>query len=545
MSLNGLKGQQGRPVARPSADQTRGAQTQPNWPSAQDFQQAPHWPQPNGLQGFPPQQRPAPSLAQDYQQPAPAAPYSGHGLSADAYAPNFQPYNPSAHFRGGHGGQPVDQGLQPPQQTAHYPPTGYGAPDAAHQWAQPQGLPGHHGQPAGHLPGGYHSAEPHHQQMEPHFSDWQQGYAGQAPQGYDYGDGHGYQVQDQQRDHYGDMGFAQAHGGELDQAYAEEDDEDYEYEEETSSGRSPLRIVAALAGAIFVGGSMAYGYKALFGGGPSGTPPVVKSASAPTKTKPADAGGAQFAHTDSKIMGRLGDGSGTADSNDLDANGARKVATLVVGRDGSIQAPPAEPASEEPSSSSETVSVPGLMVVDGLGTRNSRDSSADAPAAPQKVVVTPPAESEKKQASPAKMQVLNDPDVGSSATGSIEDDAPAPAKPAAPARTSAPQKVAALAPASTDAAPSAVGGDGFVAVLASVPKSQTSRMDALKRFADLQQKYGSVLVGKTPDVAEANLGAKGAYHRLIVGPPASRQQASAVCVQLKANGYSDCWVTTY
>ena len=53
------------------------------------------------------------------------------------------------------------------------------------------------------------------------------------------------------------------------------------------------------------------------------------------------------------------------------------------------------------------------------------------------------------------------------------------------------------------------GGAGFVAVLASVPQSATSRIDALKRFADMQQKYGTALAGKTPDVAEANLGSKG------------------------------------
>ena len=37
-----------------------------------------------------------------------------------------------------------------------------------------------------------------------------------------------------------------------------------------------------------------------------------------------------------------------------------------------------------------------------------------------------------------------------------------------------------------------LGGEsgGFVAVLASVPQSASSRMDALKRFADMQQKYG-------------------------------------------------------
>ena len=107
-------------------------------------------------------------------------------------------------------------------------------------------------------------------------------------------------------------------------------------------------------------------------------------------------------------------------------------------------------------------------------------------------------------------------------------------------------KTAAVTPAPTNSvATTGNGANGFVAVLASVPRSDSSRMDALKRFADMQQKYATVLAGKTPDVAEANLGAKGAYHRLVVGPPGSREQASTVCTQLKSQGYADCWVTSY
>jgi cell division septation protein DedD len=86
---------------------------------------------------------------------------------------------------------------------------------------------------------------------------------------------------------------------------------------------------------------------------------------------------------------------------------------------------------------------------------------------------------------------------------------------------------------------------GFVAVLASIPHSSSSRMDALKRYADMQQKYSSALAGKTPDVASANLGAKGSYDRLIVGPPGSRREANNVCSELKAAGYTTCWVTSY
>ena len=108
------------------------------------------------------------------------------------------------------------------------------------------------------------------------------------------------------------MGFAQPEGGELDPAYGEED-ADYEDEDYAPRGRRPIMIAAALIGAILIGGGMAYGYKKFAGGGSSqGEPPVIKSEASPSKTKPADAGGKQFPYSDTKIMGRLGDGTSSA-----------------------------------------------------------------------------------------------------------------------------------------------------------------------------------------------------------------------------------------
>jgi cell division septation protein DedD len=106
-----------------------------------------------------------------------------------------------------------------------------------------------------------------------------------------------------------------------------------------------------------------------------------------------------------------------------------------------------------------------------------------------------------------------------------------------------PAKVAALP---SDAAPvSKPSGLGYVAVLASVPASGTSRITALQQYADLQQRYAGILQNKTPDVTEANLGEKGRYHRLVVGPPGSKDGANSVCSQLKTAGYTSCWVMAY
>lgn len=52
-------------------------------------------------------------------------------------------------------------------------------------------------------------------------------------------------------------------------------------------------------------------------------------------------------------------------------------------------------------------------------------------------------------------------------------------------------------------------------------------MAALEIFANMQEKYGEVLSSRTPDVQEANLGEKGVWYRLVVGPPGSRDAAAA------------------
>ena len=68
-------------------------------------------------------------------------------------------------------------------------------------------------------------------------------------------------------------------------------------------------IVAALVGAIGLGGGMAYGYKTLF---PSrtGPAPLIKDTQGPIKSKPEVADGKGFAHTDKKLLNRLGDDAG-------------------------------------------------------------------------------------------------------------------------------------------------------------------------------------------------------------------------------------------
>lgn len=328
-----------------------------------------------------------------------------------------------------------------------------------------------------------------------------------------------------------------AQQGSFDQSYAD-DDVPYEDEPRRSNWK---KVVGLVASTVLVGGVLTVAYTSIMGSNSGEPTPVVKSASGPSKVKPSEPGGKQFAYTDSKVMGRLGEPEEPASGAEAANSGVKKVPVVVVGRDGTIQPPSASEA--EPTRA--TVAAPGLTIVDGLGgfggpqpSRNSSQSSSSSPPAsnaapPVKMVTAPEADS------PAPKKTA-------STSGPSDDSDAAPTKAIVRDVTPKKEKVAAVTPPpSASASGPQPTGAGYVAVLASVPASGSSRIDALKQFADMQQKYTTILQNKTPDVQEANLGAKGTYHRLLVGPPGSREAASQVCTQLKAEGYSGCWVTAY
>lgn len=365
-----------------------------------------------------------------------------------------------------------------------------------------------------------------------------------------------------------DPGFGPADGGyappaaRSDEAYAggDYDPEEVAFEDDAPArGRSGImKIAAAAAVALTVAGGGYYGYSAFMAPSGDGSPPVVRKADAPAKIKPDDPGGKKFAHTDSKILGRLSDqgARSDADSADSDGSGPRKVPTMVIGRDGSIvesSAAERPPPSALPAATSP---VPGMTIVDGFGGRRP-SVSGQPPASIPALVNGAPARSEAESAEPAakpEAQAAPPPAAKPQPTKPVvitraepavteSEPAAAPAPPVSEPKPTATRKTAAR-PAAEPAA-AAPSGAGYVAVLASIPRSASSRIDALKQFADLQQRYAAQLGGKTPDVQEANLGEKGTYHRLIAGPPGSRDQASRLCSELKSAGYSSCWIKSY
>lgn len=461
--------------------------------------------------------------AQPHAQPAPSAP--AFGSSGHSYAQPAAPQPQTSPYGGGYAA-PQTNSYAPPRAEAPLNPL-------ADQWgAQSLALDARDYDGHAYSAGGLNNA-------------LQQGAAGQWG-----GDPYG---EPQMEPDLGGQVYqnnAQQPHASFDQSYAE-DDAQYEEEPRRSSWK---KVVALVACTVAVGGVLTFAYSSIMGPSNNGPTPLVKGATGPTKVKPSEPGGKQFAHTDSKIMGRLGEGA----EPEADGAGVRKVPVVVVGRDGSIQPPPAaQPAAPQDEQTRAVVAVPGLTVIDGLGGAPAGGPSPNRPVTPrtqpqqqasppvqmvtasdtdQPVVVAPSQQAPKKaanliaNAAPSETGAVQTKAV---ATPKAEQAAPAPKK----------EKVAAVAaPAAVSPQPT---GAGYVAVLASVPASGSSRIDALKQFADMQQKYGTILSNKTPDVQEANLGTKGTYHRLLVGPPGSRDSANSVCAQLKAEGYSGCWVTAY
>lgn len=103
----------------------------------------------------------------------------------------------------------------------------------------------------------------------------------------------------------------------------------------------------------------------------------------------------------------------------------------------------------------------------------------------------------------------------------------------------APQPVQRRRPDVTAAlpAPGANVSGGYLVQVA----ARQSHSEALAAFNDLQQKYPQMLGGLAPEVMRADLGQRGIWYRVGVGPMLQQQAAADFCNQLKSMG-ADCLI---
>jgi cell division septation protein DedD len=297
--------------------------------------------------------------------------------------------------------------------------------------------------------------------------------------------------------------------------------------------RSVFMVGSALLGAIALGGALAVAYKQS-GGGMGSDTPLVQADARPVKEAPAQPGGKEFPHKNKLIYDRLQNGdqpqterlvprqeelalpampgvtaglpppvatAGAAPAGDPAApaadGGPRRVKTLMVRPDGTV-VPPA----------------PGAAPAAGAPAAASQQAASAAAAPPAQAQAAAPA------AAPAAAQPPQQ------AAAAPEQVAAIPQAQAAPKPKPAPKPAAKKAPSS------------YVVQVGS-RKNQT---EALATFADMQQKYPSLLGSYRPMVQKADLGSKGIWYRLRIGPIASKSDASKLCTKLKSQGLPDCLV---
>jgi SPOR domain len=321
----------------------------------------------------------------------------------------------------------------------------------------------------------------------------------------------------------------------------------------TFKSRSAFMVGSALLGAIALGGALAFAYKQSGGGLGSEPPPVVQADNSPVKAVPDQAGGNDGAPKSKLIYDRLQ----SAD----DAEGERIVPRQ---EDVAVPAMPgAAPAAPMPVASTDaapptTQALPGIeqpipvaavqdpsmpdggprkvktMVVRPDGSVEpapvaAAPEGAPAEAAPAAPEAAPQAPAQQLAAAAPAAPVAAQPAAAPAATKHAA--APAPAAKPKPAA----QQVAAATPQTAAAA----GPTKYVVQVGS-KKNQT---EALASFADMQQKYPTLLANYRPIVQKADLGSKGTWYRLRIGPINDKTAASKLCTQLKAQGLADCLVT--
>jgi SPOR domain len=294
----------------------------------------------------------------------------------------------------------------------------------------------------------------------------------------------------------------------------------------TVKSRSIFMVGSALLGAIALGGAVAYAYK-LSGGGLSGEqPPLVTADNRPVKELPDQPGGKEFPHKNKLIYDRLQNG-------DEPESGER-----LMPRQENIAVPALPPSADGPAPVASTdLATPTTQAVGGAEpiAVASVDDGSMPDGGPRKVktmVVRP----DGSMAEPSAAEAAAAAEAPAAAEAAPQQVAalPAPpppeAKPKPAAKPAAAQQTAAVAPA---AAPTK-----YVVQVGS-KKNQT---DALASFADMQQKYPALLASYRPMVQKADLGAKGTWYRLRIGPIGDKTAANKLCTQLKSQGLPDCLV---
>lgn len=328
--------------------------------------------------------------------------------------------------------------------------------------------------------------------------------------------------------------------------FADEDDYDAEdFGPERRGGRKRL-MAAVLVGAVVTGGGLAYLYKSSANLSADESPSLISADNRPVKEEPTDAGGRNFPNGSKLIYERLGqEGGGQAQrggGGTQQASAAPGIVTtggtLEERIENALKAQKDEPPAAKGTSADAPRAVRTLTFgPDGnpkpAESRTQRVAAAEPK--PQRTAANPTVPDSVSSG----IIVTTEPTAASSGSAPAEAEA-APQRPAAAAR---PQRLAAGTPQTAQQpAPQIVesagsgAGQFFVQIAA-----RNDQEAAVAAFATLQQKFATVLGNHSPSVRKADLGEKGVWYRLMVGPMENKADADQLCEQLKTAGMKGCF----
>jgi cell division protein FtsN len=473
---------------------------------------------------------------------------SGHGREAQGWGDQTYQSDPSEEawaqsVRSSFG---TRQRTVQPQQQSYDQNSGYGYdPQQGYGRGQRQGQETGYGYPE---TGGYSQPGQGGYQGYGQYGGYdgtQHGYYPQGEQGYAPQGGYDQYAQDYPQD-YGDP----AYQGD-DQILA-----NGEYVEAGTAPPAPTRsrrgliVAGAFVAAVLIGGGLGFIYKMTSEASfvSNGEPPLLTAGEDPVKSVPEET--AADDGSSKSIYDRLNGGDGES---------SEGTSTVTLGDSAeSVEVP----KSEEARVIETDPVVPGVAFADEVGT-DGGDPTASVDGVAGGAIGDGASAGSEGQPKVRKVKVVNvtpgetidAAGLGSSdvatddggGAGTEETSVPAPEAadstldgqaltetPKKKKTQTAAEQVAALADAETTQPKVA----GYV-VQASVANTE---VEALGAFADMQQRFGGLLASSQPDIQKID-GNKG--YRLRIGPPTSKQAASALCNKLKAAGHKDCFIRQY
>ncbi len=323
------------------------------------------------------------------------------------------------------------------------------------------------------------------------------------------------------------------------------DEDDFDIDEYEKGGGKKKLLAAVLAGAVVVGGGGAYLYNSGNGNFSAGNAPsIITADNSPVKEQPEEPGGRDFPNGNKLIYDRLG-GDGPASQQASAAGGGN-----------SDQDVPAVPGLVTTGGGTLEQRIENALKAQGGEAENPEPRSPDKPKTVQTLTFGPDGSQQPTQqqtqsvtadnsglSNPLSSSIVVSTQPSSSPSyGTVQ--APAPSETssvtAVPAAEQPQQqtRLASVAPQNQGVPVTAGGSDAYFVQIGARNDPQA----ATEAFKKLQKRYASVIGNYAPSLRKADLGAKGVWYRLWVGPVDGKVEAEALCEQLKIAGMQACLV---